>query len=62
MNHSQMQIEAGRKAHELAKTHGWNAHKYAANMAARALAAGDMAEHDFWKVVEACLRPRQISN
>jgi hypothetical protein len=36
-----MLIEVGRKAHELAARHGWNAHKYAAKIAAEALAAGD---------------------
>jgi hypothetical protein len=53
-----MLIEVGRMAHELAERHGWNAHKYAAKMAAEALAAGEMEEHDFWKMVELSLTPR----
>jgi hypothetical protein len=52
-------IEVGRIAHELAERHGWNAHKYAAKMAAEALAAGDKEEHDIWKKVELSLTPRE---
>jgi hypothetical protein len=57
-----MLIEAGRREHELAERHGWNAHKYAAKMAAEALAAGDKEEHDIWKMVESSLTPRESSN
>jgi hypothetical protein len=62
MERTQTLIEIGRRAHELAERHGWNAHKYAAKMAAEALAAGDMEEHDIWKMVESSLTPREISN
>lgn len=62
MSISDVHIGAGRAAHELSVTHGWNAHRYAAKMAAQALAAGDMEQHTFWKVVEGCLKPRKDSN
>ncbi len=51
-------IEVGRKAHELRDSHGWNAHKYAANLAAAALAERAAEEHEFWKRVEGSLTPR----
>ena len=55
-------IEGGRKAHELAHSHGWDAHKYAAKLAAEALAEGKTEESGFWKAVEASLTPRKESN
>jgi hypothetical protein len=51
-------IEVSRTAHELAERHGWNAHSYAARLAAAALAEGKVKEHEFWKRVEAALTPR----
>jgi hypothetical protein len=51
-------IEVGRKAHELSHAHGWNAHTYAAKLAAAALAEGEIEEYGFWKRVEAALTPR----
>ena len=50
--------EVSRKAHELGHAHGLNAHKYAAKLAAEALAEGKIEEHAFWKAVEASLIPR----
>jgi hypothetical protein len=55
-------IEVSRKAHELRHSHGWNAHKYAAKLAAEALAEGKTEECEFWKAVEATLKPRKESN
>jgi hypothetical protein len=51
-------IEVGRMAYELRASHGCNAHKYAAKLAAAALAEGAAKEHDFWKRVEGSLTPR----
>ena len=51
-------IEVSREAHELAHTHGRNAHKYAVKLAADALAEGKSEEYEFWKAVEATLKPR----
>ena len=50
--------EVSRKAWELADRHGWNAHLYAARLAAEALAEGETDESKFWKAVEATLTPR----
>ena len=50
--------EVSRKAHELGNAHGRNAHKYAAKLAADALAEGQTEEHAFWKAVEASLTTR----
>lgn len=55
-------VEVGRKAHELEHSHGGNAYKYAAKLAAEALAEGMMDECRFWKAVEAALVPRGNSN
>jgi hypothetical protein len=55
-------IEVFRKAHELGHSHGWNAHRYAAKLAAAALTEGDAEGHRFWTMVEAALRPREISS
>jgi hypothetical protein len=52
------QIQIGRTAHELEARHGWNAHLYAASLAAEALAAGLNDEFEFWQAVEASLKPR----
>jgi hypothetical protein len=54
-------VEVFRKAHELSAARGWNAHHYAAKRAAKALADGNVDEHDFWKDVESSLTPRQNS-
>jgi hypothetical protein len=51
-------IEVGRKAHELAGTHGPNAAAYAAKLAERARAEGAAEEFALWKAVEAALTPR----
>jgi len=51
-------IEVSRKAHELSHSHGRNAHKCAAKLAAAALTEGKMEEHDSSKHVEAALGPR----
>ena len=51
-------IEVGRKAHELSETHGRDAYRYAARLAAEALAEGQADEHKFWKSVAAALEPR----
>lgn len=51
-------MEVPRQAHELAHRHGVNAHEYAAQLAAEALADGKAEECEFWKAVEACLKPR----
>jgi hypothetical protein len=51
-------IEVSRKAHELHGSHGWNAHQYAAKLAAVALAKGATEEYEFWKRVEGSLTPR----
>jgi len=51
-------IEVSRTAYELSERHGWNAHSYAARLAAAALAEGKVEEHEFWKRVEAALTPR----
>ncbi|MGA2744219.1 MAG: hypothetical protein ABSE44_05930 [Candidatus Sulfotelmatobacter sp.] len=55
-------VEVGRKAHELSRSHGWNAYKYAAKLAADALAEGKVEESELWKSVEASLTPREKSN
>jgi hypothetical protein len=54
-------IQVSRKAHELVASHGQRAHLHAAELAAQALAEGDAEAHQFWKNVEAALKPRQIS-
>jgi len=55
-------IEVSRQAHELAQRHGVNAHNCAAKLAAEALAEGATEECEFWKAVEAALKPRQESH
>ena len=55
-------IEVGRKAHELELRHGWNAHEYAAKLAAGALAEGKDQEYEFWRAVELHLTPRGNSS
>jgi len=51
-------VEVGRKAHELLHSHGWNAYRYAAKLATDAFAKGKVEESEFWKAVEASLKPR----
>jgi hypothetical protein len=51
-------IEVSRQAHELSLRHGWNAHEYAARLAAAALIDGKPDESEFWRSVEASLTPR----
>jgi hypothetical protein len=51
-------IQVGRIAHELTDRYGWNAHKYAANVAVQALTDGQAEEFEFWSAVEAALKPR----
>jgi hypothetical protein len=52
-------IEVGRKAHELAATHGaLNAVDRADRLAQQALAESRVDEHAFWKAVADSLRPR----
>lgn len=51
-------IEVLRKAHELAGRHGLNAQNYAAKLAAEAFSRGEIEESEFWKAVEAVLKPR----
>ena len=55
-------IEVGRTAHELLRRHGWNAHEYAAEPAAEALAEGKDEEYEFWRAVELDVTPREGSN
>jgi hypothetical protein len=50
--------EVFRKAYELQHAHGREAHKYAAKLAAQALADNQADEHKFWQAVEAALKPR----
>ncbi|MGL4960517.1 MAG: hypothetical protein ACRC67_04745 [Inquilinus sp.] len=52
-------LEVGRRAHELAVTHGPGAHRYAARLAEEALGRGEADAHRFWKAVEAALTPRR---
>jgi hypothetical protein len=54
--------EIDRKSHELLHSHGMHAHKYAAQLAAEALAEGKVEESEFWEAVAASTRPREISN
>ena len=51
-------VEVARKAHELVLRHGPNAYKYAAQLAAAALAEGETEECEFWKAVEMSITPR----
>jgi hypothetical protein len=51
-------IDVGRASFELEQQYGRNAHKAAAKRVARALAANDAEQAQFWKWVEAALRPR----
>ena len=52
-------VEVGRKAHELQAAQGQDgARRYAAKMAAEALADGEMDEHGFWHAVEMSLTIR----
>jgi hypothetical protein len=62
MAESNYNSEADVKAHELAHSHGRNAHLYAARLAAEAMAEGMKEEAEFWKSVEMLLKPRGISN
>jgi len=55
-------IEAGRVAYELSQRHGRNAYQYAAKVAGEAFARGNIEEHEFWKYIEAALRPRSESD
>lgn len=55
-------IEVGRTAHELLHRHGWNAHEFAAKLAAEALAEGNDEEYEFWRAVEIAVTPRGGSN
>jgi hypothetical protein len=55
-------IEVGRTAHELLHRHDWNAHEYAARLAAEALAEGKDEEYEFWRAVEVAVTPREGSN
>lgn len=50
--------EVGRAAHELQRQFGVNAYKFAAKRAEDALAEKDAERAQFWKWVEASLRPR----
>jgi len=52
-------VMVGRKAHELVAAHGPDgARRYAAKLAAEALAGGSVDEHDFWKAVAMSLTIR----
>jgi hypothetical protein len=51
-------VEVGRKAHELAYTHGRTARRYTDWQAQLALAAGKTDEYAFWKTVAHFLTPR----
>jgi len=52
-------MEVGRAVFELSERHGWNAHLYAARLARKAEAAGQVDEQAFWKAVSASLTPRE---
>jgi hypothetical protein len=54
--------EVSRKAHELGKAHGRNAHTYAGKLAKDGLAEGKPEEHVFWKAVEAELTARNLTS
>jgi len=54
-------VEAGRTAHELMLRMGREAHKYAARLAAEALEEGKLEESEFWRAVEAAVKPRSDS-
>ena len=51
-------IEVGRTAYELGKSHGRNAHQYAARLATEALAEGQAEKAAFWQAVADDLKPR----
>jgi hypothetical protein len=52
------QAEVSRAGYELQLRHGRNACTYARRQAERALAAGQMDEHRFWKAVAGSLEIR----
>jgi hypothetical protein len=54
-------IEVGRVAHELVSRMGNMAHRQAARYAVRNAAEGDEEEAQFWRWVEAALRPRGMA-
>jgi hypothetical protein len=58
----EQRVEVFRKAHELSLSHGRNAQRYAAGLAAGALADEKTDECEFWKAVEATLKPRDEAN
>jgi hypothetical protein len=58
----EQRTEISRKAFELARSHGRNADKYAAKLAEEALAEGMIEESEFWRRVEAALKPRGASD
>jgi len=51
-------IDRSRAAFELQQQFGQDAHKFAAKRAADDSASGDAEQVQFWKWVEAALRPR----
>jgi hypothetical protein len=59
-DHFEWSREVSRVSHELQTQHGLAAYKYAAKLAARALAEAKLDDHQFWKDVEASLTPREI--
>jgi hypothetical protein len=51
-------VEVGRAAFELQRQFGRDAHKFAARRTETAVAEGDLELAQFWKWVEASVRPR----
>jgi len=51
-------VEVSREAHELTLRHGHNAHNFAAGLAKKAGAVGDLEGARFWEAVSSSLAPR----
>jgi hypothetical protein len=54
----QEQIDVDRASSEMIRQFGRNAHQFAAKRAEEAKAAGDAERAQFWKWVEASVKPR----
>ena len=51
-------VKASRAGYELQQRHGSNAHVYAAKLAEKADAAGDVEAAQFWRAVSSGIAPR----
>jgi hypothetical protein len=51
-------VEVSREAHQLAESHGRNAHLYALRLSEKAQASGDAEAAAFWRAVYGALAPR----